>query len=161
MRRLLDTSQRSRLQFRPHHLCESMTAEQHLTQKAPASGCEADWGLCTLCEADLGASSHVAYSGRTLSGSQSVYTRRFGPAWSMASIACRMAGDASSNFNAIFIVQELSFGISPSILELTSNRLFGVISNARHKSEIRVDATAFVPRSYFWICPARFGSVQL
>jgi hypothetical protein len=96
-----------------------------------------------------------------LSGSQSVYTRRFGPAWSMASIACRMAGDASSNFNAIFIVQELSFGISPSILELTSNRLFGVISNARHKSEIRVDATAFVPRSYFWICPARFGSVQL
>ena len=33
-----------------------------------------------------------------LSGSQSVYTRRFGPAWSMASIACRMAGDASSNF---------------------------------------------------------------
>jgi hypothetical protein len=72
-----------------------------------------------------------------------------------------MAGDASSNFNAIFIVQELSFGISPSILELTSNSLFGVISNARHKSEIRVDATAFVPRSYFWICPARFGSVQL
>jgi hypothetical protein len=60
MRRLLDTSQRSRLQFRPHHLCESMTAEQHFTQKAAASGCEADWGLCTLCEADLGASSHVA-----------------------------------------------------------------------------------------------------
>ena len=66
------------------------------------------------------------YSGRMLSGSQSVYTRRFGPAWSMPSIACRVAG--------------------------TSNRSFGVISNARHKSEIRVDATAFVPRSYFWIC---------
>ena len=55
-----------------------------------------------------------------LSASQSVYTRRFGPAWSMASIACRMAGDASSNFNAIFMVQELSFDTSPSILELTS-----------------------------------------
>ena len=40
-----------------------------LKSQAPASGCEADWGLCTLCEADLGASSHVAYSGRMLGGS--------------------------------------------------------------------------------------------
>jgi hypothetical protein len=68
----------------------------------------------------------------------------------MASIACRMAGDASSNFNAIFMAQELSCDTSPSILELTPNKSFGAISNARHKSEIRVDATAFVPRSYFW-----------
>ena len=61
----------------------------------------------------------------------------------------RTASDASSNFNAICMVQELSFDTSPSILELTSNRSFGVISNARHKSEIRVDATEFVPFSYF------------
>src|SRR5580704_12400421 len=86
--------------------------------------------------------SRIVYSRRTPSGSQSVYTRRFGPTWSMASIACRKAGDASSNFNAIFMVQELSFDTSLSILELTPNRSFGVISNARHKSEIRVDATA-------------------
>jgi hypothetical protein len=70
----------------------------------------------------------------------------------MASIAWRRAGDASSNFNAIFIAQELSFDRSPFILELTPNKSFGVISRARHKSEIRVDATAFAPRSYFWIC---------
>ena len=67
----------------------------------------------------------------------------------MASIACRMGGDASSNFNATRMVQELSFEMSPSILELTPNRSFGVISDAPHKSEIRVDATAFVPFSYF------------
>jgi hypothetical protein len=59
---------------------------------------------------------------------------RFEPASSMASIACRMAGDASSNFNAVFMVQELSFDMSPSILELTPNRSFGVVSNTRHKS---------------------------
>jgi len=60
-----------------------------------------------------------------------------GTALSMASTACRKAGDASSNFNAIFMVLELSFDTSPSILELTPNRSFGVISNVRHKSEIR------------------------
>ena len=77
---------------------------------------------------------------------------RFGTALSMASIACRIVGDASSNFNAIFMVQVPSLDTSLSILELTPNKSFGVISSARHKSEIRVDATAFVPRSYFWIC---------
>ena len=33
------------------------------------------------------------------------------------------------------MIQELSFDTSPSILELTPNRSFGVISNAPHKSE--------------------------
>jgi len=63
----------------------------------------------------------------------------------MASIACRRAGDASSSFKAIFIVQELSFDTSPSILELTPNKSLGVISNARHRSATRVEATAFLP----------------
>ena len=84
-----------------------------------------------------------------LVNSDGLWTYRFGPALSMASIACRMAGDASSNFNATLMVQTLIFDTSLSILELTPNKSFGVISNARHKSEIRVDATAFVPFSYF------------
>ena len=50
-----------------------------------------------------------------------------------------MAGDASSNFNATLMVQALIFDTSPSILGITSNRSFGVISNARHKLAIRVD----------------------
>ena len=45
----------------------------------------------------------------------------------MASIACRMAGDASSNFNATLMVQTLIFDTSLSILELTPNKSFGVI----------------------------------
>ena len=57
----------------------------------------------------------------------------------MASIACRMAGDASSNFNATLMVQALIFDTSLSILELTPNKSFGVISSARHKLAIRVD----------------------
>jgi hypothetical protein len=57
-----------------------------------------------------------------LSGSQSVYTRRFGPAWSMASIACRMAGDASSNFNAIFMVQELNFDMNERVRQQVQRR---------------------------------------
>ena len=52
-------------------------------------------------------------------------------------------------FNATLMVQALIFDTSPSILEIASNRSFGVISNARHKLAIRVDATAFVPRSDF------------
>jgi hypothetical protein len=44
----------------------------------------------------------------------------------MASTAFRMAGDESSNFKAIFVVQELSFGTSPLILELTPNKSFGL-----------------------------------
>ena len=76
-------------------------------------------------------------------------THRFGTALSMASIAWRSPGGASCNFNAAFMVQELSFDRSPSTLELTPNKSFGVISSARHKSGMRVDATAFVPRSYF------------
>jgi hypothetical protein len=61
----------------------------------------------------------------------------------MASIAYRMAGDASSNFNATLMVQAHIFDTSLSILELTPNKSFGVISSARHKSAMRVDATAF------------------
>jgi hypothetical protein len=59
-----------------------------------------------------------------LTGSQTGQTHRFGTALSMASIACRMAGDASSNFKAIFMVQELSFDMPPSILELTPSLTF-------------------------------------
>ena len=77
---------------------------------------------------------------------------RFGAALSMASTARRMPGDESSSHKAIFMVQELSFDISPLILVLTPNKSFGVISSARHRSAIRVEATAFLPCSYFWIC---------
>jgi len=38
------------------------------------------------------------------------------------------AGDASPNFNAVFIVQELSFDTSPSILELASKQIISALS---------------------------------
>ena len=57
----------------------------------------------------------------------------FRPASSIASIACRIAGEALSNFNAVFIVHELSFASSPSTLLLTPNKSFGIISRAWHK----------------------------
>ena len=66
-----------------------------------------------------GANPHRGYSHRMLGGCQSGYLIALGAALSMASSLSRMAGDASSNFNAIFMVQELSFDMPPSILELT------------------------------------------
>jgi hypothetical protein len=51
----------------------------------------------------------------------------------MASIAYRMAGDASSNFNATLMVQAHIFDTSLSILELTPNKSFGIISSARQQ----------------------------
>jgi hypothetical protein len=81
--------------------------------------------------------------GRMLSGSQKGCTRRFGAALSMALIVCRRAGDASRNFEAIFIVQEVSFDTTQSVLELIPNKSFAVISIARHRSAIRVEAVAF------------------
>ena len=87
----------------------------------------------------------------------------------MASIACRVAGDESSNFNAARMVQEPSFDTSRSILELTPNRSFGVISNVRHKSEIRstrrrlyhARISGFAGRSPQGHYPALFGSVPV
>jgi hypothetical protein len=40
----------------------------------------------------------------------------------MASIACRMAGDASSNFNAIFMVQELNFDMNERVRQQVQRR---------------------------------------
>ena len=45
----------------------------------------------------------------------------------MASIARRIAGDASSNLSAVFVVQELDRTISLSVLLLVPNKSFGEI----------------------------------
>jgi hypothetical protein len=63
--------------------------------------------------------------------------------YSMALITCRRQGDASRNFKVIFIVQEVSFDTTQSVLELIPNKSFAVISIARHRSAIRVEAIAF------------------
>src|SRR6185436_16447671 len=79
-----------------------------------------------------------------LAGVKKGCTRRFGAALSMALIACRRVDDASRNFKAIFIVQEVSLDTTLSVLELIPNKSFGAISIARQRSAIRVEAIAFL-----------------
>ena len=71
---------------------------------------------------------------------------------SNASIACRPAGNSSCSLRAVFIPQVPSCDTSPCILALAPNSSFGEISSIRHKSEIRVETTAFVPVSYLCTC---------
>jgi hypothetical protein len=75
-----------------------------------------------------------------------------GDAVSIASIARRSAGDASSNLSAVFVAQELNRTISTSGRRLMPKRPLGEISSTRQRSGIRAAATELVPFSYFCIC---------
>ena len=77
----------------------------------------------------------------------------------MASIACRMAGDASCNFSAVFIVREVSFDTSPSIFSascpvLGTNQQCG--STQQHFCQARI--SEFAGRLHQERRLAQFGS---
>ena len=75
--------------------------------------------------------------------------RRLGSASTSVSTACLAAGASSCSLSAVFMAQELSCETSLFMRSLTPNKSFGEISMTRHRSGMRVEATAFVPFSYF------------
>jgi hypothetical protein len=75
--------------------------------------------------------------------------RRLGRASISVSTAWLAPGVSSLSLSTVFMAQELSCETSLSMRSLTPNESFGDISSIRHRAGIRVEATAFVPFSYF------------